>query len=135
MAERISTRLTAGQGRRFGFTVGVAFAGLGGLLWWRGHEVSAVVLGALGGVLVLAGLAAPTRLVPVERVWMAVARRVSRIMTPIVMGVVYFLVVTPIGLVIRLLGRNPLATPESQGGFWVSRAEEEAGRGGMNHQF
>jgi xanthine/uracil permease len=127
--------LTARQGRRFGLTVGVALVALGGLLWWRDHNLPATVSGALGGLLVLAAITVPRSLGPVERVWMGVARRLSRVMTPVVMGIVYFLVVMPIGLVIRLLGRNPLAITESEGGFWVSRAAEESRRGGMNHQF
>jgi hypothetical protein len=127
--------LTAAQGRKFGLTVGIAFLALTGLLLWREHAVPASVSGALGGLLVLAGLLVPTRLGAVERAWMTLAHAISRVTTPIVMGIVYFLVVTPIGLAVRVFGKNPLVHPQRQGGFWVDKAKESVRTGGMEHQY
>ena len=135
MAERIPTRLTAQLGRRFGVSVGGAFAVLAGLLWWRDHDVVAAILGSVGGLLVVGGLVAPTKLGPIERAWMGFAHGVSKITTPILMGILYFLVIAPMGFVMRLFGRNPLTSIESDGSFWVSRADEDSARGGMTHQF
>lgn len=64
------------------------------------------MLWLIGGSLVVAALLVLQRLGPVERVWVALAHAISKVTTPILMGIVYFLVVTPIGLVMRLLGRN-----------------------------
>jgi len=113
LAKRISARLTAQQGRRFGVTVGVAFAALGWLLWWRDHMLAAAIVGPVGGLLVLGGFGAP----------------------PLPMGILHFLVIAPMGFVMRLFGKNPLTAVESDGSFWVSRAEEDDARGGMTHQF
>ncbi len=136
LAKRVSTGLTAAaQGRRFGLTVGLAFAALDALLWWRDKPTLAIIVAALAGFLVLGGLVAPARLEPVERLWMGFARRISKITTPILMGVVYFLVITPIGLVVRLRGRNPLTPSESRGGFWISRKADANRRGSMYNQF
>ena len=54
------------------------------------------MLGALGGALALAGLVVPRDLGPVERAWMGLAHPISKVTTPIFMGVMYFLVLTPI---------------------------------------
>ena len=135
LAKGVSARLTADQGRRFGFTLGFAFAALGGLLWWRSRDLAAAVSGSVGALLVLGALAVPTKLEPVERLWMALAHALSKVMMPIVMASVYFLVVMPIGLAMRLFGRNPLVRTASGGGYWVSRQEERARRGGMRRQF
>ena len=51
LAHRIPTRLSAAEGRKFAFTVGIAFLVLAGISYWRGHTRVPVVLGSLGGVL------------------------------------------------------------------------------------
>ena len=135
MAETISARLTARQGRRFGVTVGVAFLVLAAVLWWRDRTTGAAIVASAGTALMIAGLAVPTALGPVERAWMAFARSLSKVTTPIVMGIVYFLVIFPIGFTMRILNRSPLAVKATNDSFWVPRAGEEDRRGGMKHQF
>lgn len=122
MAERVPARLTAAQGRRFAFPVGGAFLALGGILWWRDAPTVASVLGALGGVLLLAGVVAPARLGPVERGWMRLAHAISRVTTPIVMTIAWLLVITPVGLVRRTLGSNPMRHRPTGDGYWKPRA-------------
>jgi hypothetical protein len=136
LASRIPVGLSrASQGRRFGLTVGVAFLALTALLVWRDHRTAYLVTGGLGAALIFGALVAPTALLPVEKAWMAMAHAISKITTPIFMGIVFFLVVAPIGLVMRALGKNPLIHGERDGGFWVVKAEDRAGRGGMENQF
>jgi len=130
----IPARLTPGQGRRFGLPVGAAFLVLAALLhFWRHREAAAAVMAALGGALLLAALLVPTRLGPLERAWMRLARGISKVTTPIFMGVVFFVVVTPVGLVMRLAGHRPLVHRERNGGFWIKPAS--GGRSDMERQF
>ena len=135
MAGPVRARLTAREGRRFGLTVGLAFLALAGVLVWRQHETAAVVCGALGALLALGALIAPTRLGPVERAWMALALLISRVTTPIFMGIVYFLVLTPMALAMRMAGKNPLRHRAAEGGYWVRRATSGEGRGDMTKKF
>jgi Saxitoxin biosynthesis operon protein SxtJ len=126
--------LSPAEGRKFGLTIGSAFLVLAALLhFWRHRETTAVVLGAIGGLLVLAALAAPRALTPVERAWMGLARALSKVTTPIFMGAVFFLVVTPIGWLMRLFGRRPLVHTEHDGGFWQDPTS--GGRSDMENQF
>ena len=112
MAAGVPARLTAAEGRKFGLTVGIAFGVLGGILLWRGKETLSTVLLALGGVLVLAGLVVPTLLGPVERAWMGLAHLISKVTTPIFMGIVYFVVMTPIGIThVNTMRRKPGQIP------------------------
>ena len=135
MATGIPARLTREEGRKFGLTVGAAFLALSGLLWWRGRHSAALVFMALGSLLVLAGLVLPARLGPVQRAWMGFAQLLSRVTTPLFMGIVYFLILTPTGGIMRLFGRNPIRRPLSDGSFWVRRPAGEGQRGRMEHQF
>ena len=120
MAGTVPARLSPAEGRKFGVTVGIAFALLSGLVWWRGKETIAIVLGSLAVGLIVAGLVIPGKLGPVYRGWMAMALAISKVTTPIFLGIVYFLPITVTGLIMRLLGRNPMRHPETEGSFWAA---------------
>ena len=126
--------MSPAEGRKFGFTVGAAFLVLAGLLYfWRHLETAGAVTGALGALLMVAGLALPARLGPVFRAWMGLAHAISKVTTPIFMGIVFFLVMTPIGLLMRLFGKRPLMHRERDGSYWVAPAS--GGRSDMERQF
>ena len=126
---------TTAQGRRFGATVGIAFLVFAGIAWWRDHDSITTVLASAGGVLLLAGLLVPRQLAPVERAWMALAHAISKVTTPIAMGVIYVLVLTPVGFVRRQFGGNPMVHPAAAAGYWHSRPEGRRRTGSMRRQF
>jgi hypothetical protein len=122
LEKRVRARLTAREGRKFGLTVGVAFFALTALMIWRDNAVAAKVTGSLGARLVLGGLLIPARLGPVHAAWMGLAHAISKVTTPIFMGIVYFLVLAPVGMVMRLFGRNPMRHEPVEASFWKTRA-------------
>jgi hypothetical protein len=126
--------LTAAQGRRFAFAVGGAFLLFAGIMLWRGARFGQWILGPIGAALIIAGIAVPTRLGPVERAWMAFALAISKVTTPIVMGVLYFVVITPAGVVARLFGHNSLTRARTPNSAWVPRAPG-ASRGDLERKF
>ncbi|MGH7710684.1 MAG: SxtJ family membrane protein [Gemmatimonadaceae bacterium] len=119
MAQQVPARLTTRERRRFGFTVGVAFLLFAALSRWRGHDVAPLILGGIGGTLVLAGIVLPQALGPVYRWWMGLARVLSKVTTPLFMGLVYFLVLTPIGVIRRVFGSSPLEAKSRNGSYWA----------------
>jgi hypothetical protein len=135
MAERVSTRLTAAEGRKFGFTVGIAFLVLGGITTWRGKQRTSMVLLSLGTLLIVGALVAPTALGPVERGWMKLAHLISKVTTPIFMGVTYFIVLTPIGFIRRLAGNSLTASGERTASRFEAHAPAVADGARMERQF
>ena len=135
MAEGIPARLTAAEGRKFGFTVGLAFIAFGSVALWRGKQRTAMVLLSLGGVLVLAALVVPTMLGPVERAWMGLAHLISKVTTPIFMGIVYFVVITPIGFLRRLSTGGMGAPKNPTASNWSTHTPAVAVRESMERQF
>ena len=108
--------------RKFGMTVGAAFAVLGTISWWRGHEIPPRVLWTVGTLLFVPGLLFPAVLGPVQRGWMAFALVLGHVNTRIILTVLYYLVMTPVGFVLRLF-RDPLdrTLGEGKASHWVKR--------------
>jgi hypothetical protein len=132
LAQRSPARLTPHEGRKFALTLAVAFGVLAVVAWWRGSPRALLVFGVLAEAFVLGGLLVPGKLGPVYRLWMGFAHALSRITTPVFMGVVYFLVITPIAVIRRTLGGNPLRAHRGATG-WVDRQQDP--RGDLTRQF
>lgn len=114
--------------------MGIAFLVIAGVLLWRDRELGSRIAGGLGGILVVSGLLIPTLLGPVERAWMGLAHAISKVTTPIFMGIVYYLVMTPMGLLRRTLGSNPLRHGEAgTDTYWKDKKKERGG--GLERQF
>jgi len=129
----VPTRLTTREGRKFAFTVGIAFVVLAAISAWRGHHLPPRILGSLGGVLLLAGVLVPGRLSRVHHWWMALAHAISKVTAPIVFGAGYFAVLSPLGTLMRALGRNRLRHTKRNGGYWVPAPS--GGRSDLETQF
>src|SRR5262249_15492336 len=95
--------------REFGLLVGLIAALIGSLRLYRGHwgTVATGLLGA-GSALVILGLFFPRELVLPNRWWMTLAKWLSLITTPIILAIIFFLIVMPIGVIKRLFGWDPL---------------------------
>ena len=132
MARAVPARLTAAEGRRFAFPVGGALLVLAGIMLWRGARIGQWIFGSIGTALIIAGVAVPTRLGPVERAWMAFAAAISKVTTPIVMGIIYFVVITPAGVLRRRFGGNPLHHQVTDHGLWKRRTSQPTS---MQRQF
>lgn len=95
--------------KEFGLIVGGVFVLLGS--WWlyRGKFLSAAyVLMVAGAALILFGVLAPRLLVIPRKLWMKLAEAMAYVSSRIILAIVFFLVLTPIGLVKRALGWDPL---------------------------
>ena len=108
--------------RKFGLVVGTAFVGLAAIAFVR-HKPGVMmgVLAAAGGALVLFGVAAPSALRPVHRAWVRLSLALSSVTTPLFMGALYFLVLTPLSLAMRAFGRRPLGAAKTADTAWVAR--------------
>lgn len=102
--------------REFGLIVGGIFTLLSA--WWIYRDKFATVtpwLLGIGLLLVLLGLVYPRALVYPNRAWMALAAVLGFISTRIILGLVFFLLVTPIGVIKRLSGWDPLGRRAGRG--------------------
>lgn len=95
--------------REFGLVVGSVFLLLGA--WWtyRGKFASvSLALIVLGATLIVLGVVLPKALVYPNKAWMKLASVLGFVVTHIILAIVFFLIVTPIGVIKRLSGWDPL---------------------------
>ena len=109
--------------RRFGFTVGFVILFLGFVLLWR-HRGTAWPLISIGTVLVLTAGFVPLRLKWIHALWMIVSLALGWIVTRVILTIVFFSVLTPIGLLQRLFGKRAIgvAFRADAASYWERRA-------------
>jgi hypothetical protein len=108
--------------RRFGLTVGLVILALGCVLLWR-HRGAGWPFISIGTVLIVAAGLAPSGLKWVHGPWMILALALGWVMTRVLLTIVFFLVVTPVGLFQRLLGKRAIEVafaPEAAS-YWQPR--------------
>ncbi len=120
--ERIAPlQVERGSDRNFGLVFAGFFTILFAAALWRGRPP--FVWGGLSVAFVLVSLVMPGVLGPLNRIWHAFGMLLGRVANPFVMGVVFFVVVTPTALLMRLLGRDPLSLKWDQNSpsYWIRR--------------
>lgn len=109
--------------RRFGALFTAVFALLAAMRWHRGGLTPVVwVLAAAALVFVLLALLRPAWLAPLNRAWMKLADLLGKVVSPLVLGVIFFVLITPYALIARLSGRDPLRLKRRQvSSYWLER--------------
>jgi hypothetical protein len=82
-------------------------------------------------------IAAPRLLNPLNRAWARLGLLMGRILSPVVMAVVYSIIIVPAGLLLRVLGRDPLRLkwqPQAET-YWIAREQPAPEPDSMSRQF
>ncbi|MFA6600881.1 MAG: SxtJ family membrane protein [Candidatus Omnitrophota bacterium] len=110
--------------REFGITFAVAFALIGGVIWWRHHAIH-LNLFLLSLLFVFFSLTYPAIFLPFQKAWMTLALLMGWVMSRVILGILFFLTVTPIALFLRLTGKHFMALePDNQAAsYWHLRPE------------
>jgi hypothetical protein len=125
--------------RAFGCTVGAILMLIGAAKALMAAAVSALasVIFVLGAVLLLLGIVAPARLSAVNRLWLKIGAGIAKVVNPVILALLFFLVVTPMAIAIRLVGKRPLrlAPDRTASSYWIERERPERGPSNMRQQF
>jgi hypothetical protein len=122
---KIDRHPPASQLRTFGLLLAIFVPLFGALVWWRtGRVEAAYTIWIAGGVLTAIYWLAPPIRRPIFVGWMYAAFPIGWTISHLLMGIIYFLVITPIALLMRAGGRDPLVRQRdpSLRTYWVRRA-------------
>lgn len=122
--------------RAFGLVFAAVFAiiGLwpllsaGPLRWWAL---------AVAGVFAVLALALARVLAPLNRWWLKLGLLLGRFVSPVILGVLFYAVFTPIGMLMRIAGKDPLRVrhDRSAESYWISRQPPGPPADSMTNQF
>ena len=122
--------------RKFGITIGLFLIVIAGFLFWRGKESFEIIL-ISGSVLFVLGLVIPIVLKPVYWLWMILAVILGWIMTRVILSLLFYIVITPIGMFSRLFGSKflDLKWDKSKDSYWNSRTTKQRNNEEYERQF
>jgi hypothetical protein len=104
--------------RSFGVSVGGVLIAIALLLLWRRRIMRAEILGGIGAVLLVLGLVAPPLLKYPSKYWWKFSLALGRVMATFWLTLLFLIVLTPVSLIWKLLGRDPLARRRDKWPGW-----------------
>ncbi len=110
--------------RKFGITIGVILLIIAGFLFWKEKESFQILL-TFGVTLCILGIAIPFILKPIYWVWMIFATILGWIMTRVILSLLFYMILTPIGLISRLFGKQflELKWNKTDSTYWNYRSK------------
>ena len=122
--------------RNFGIIVGIILLVISGFLFWKEKESFQILL-TFGVTLCILGIVIPFILKPIYWVWMIFATILGWIMTRVILSLLFYIILTPIGLIPRLFGKQflELRWDRSKESYWNFRTNEHLQNGNYEKQF
>lgn len=122
--------------RQFGIIIGIACCLLGVLLWWRGktyYSYSFIIAAAF----LFLGFTLPAALKPFHKVWMIISILMGWLMTRVILIILFYGILTPIGLIGRLCGKDflDIKLNKNSPSYWVLRDKKEYDKKSYEQQF
>lgn len=137
IAEEVrAVRSDPGHLRKFGLTMGIALAIFGGLFFWRDRAIAPYLFILAAAFLLLAAVA-PRALKPVQKIWMTLAIVLGWVMTRVLLTITFFIGVTPIALIAKLVGKRflDLGFEPDRDSYWEKREPQTRGMERYESQF
>jgi hypothetical protein len=121
--------------RTFGYTFAALCAALAARMWWRQRIALAVLFALLAAMLILVTATNPRLLDAPNRAWFRFGLLLSRITSPIVVGAMFLVIVTPLGILMRLIGRDRLLVQNRRPSYWVAHDPANEDSASFSRQF
>ncbi len=122
--------------RKFSLLVGIVSAGIAAVLFWKDSSIYLYFL-VFAGILLTFGLAVPLLLKPVHKIWMSIAVVLGWIMTRIILSILFYLIMTPIGLIARNTKKDFLSLTFKPGhdSYWIPKDKNTEDKTTFENQF
>ncbi len=122
--------------RKFGGVIAAALALLAANALWKDHSTRAAIFASLSAFFALAAIVTPGLLTPLNRLWMAFGMLLGKIVSPVVLGLIFMVLITPVALVSRMLGRDVLQMKKRKvSSYWTQRDPAGPEPSSFQHQF
>ncbi|MCH7764085.1 MAG: hypothetical protein IIB95_10140 [Candidatus Marinimicrobia bacterium] len=122
--------------RKFGISVGIVLLIISTLLFW--NDKSSYLYFSVAGILLnILGLFYPVSLKPINKVWMSLAIVLGWVMTRVILIILFYIVLTPIGIIAKLVGKKflKLKIDKSSNSYWEVREKKDFNPSDFENQF
>ena len=120
----------------FGVFFAAVFGVLCGYFYWSGSARLGIAMAVVSAVLTVVAMVRPVWLLPLNTLWMRFGWLLGAIVSPLVLGILFFLLFTPLALMMRLSGRDELRIKkQSTGTHWKPRQPGELSADSFKNQF
>ena len=129
--------VTVSQARKSTLIVAAIFAFLCGWQWYRGRPLLSEIFGVASAVLLVCAMI-PAAAAWFFGRWMALAAILGYINTRILLSLFFYLIMTPVGFVMRITGHEGMqrqTTPRGQASYWHRRGHTRQTREGFERAF
>ena len=139
MKSRMDGQTAHSSNQSFGFFFSALFLLLSGYLWYQGTEKSIIyawVTSSTCIVLLIVTIFSPNILTPFNKAWLRLGELLGKIFSPIVLGIIFFVLITPVALITRLFGRDELRLKkQSLDSHWIKRDPPGPSNDSFDKQF
>ena len=122
--------------KKFGITMGIILTIIGLFLLWKRNNNYDYIL-YIAAAFCITGLILPTILKPIYKIWMTLSVVMGFIMTKVIMLIIFYLIVTPIGLVASLTGKKflDMKIDKSAKSYWIAKEKTVKIKSDYERQF
>lgn len=122
--------------REFGIVIAIALTVLATIALWRGRATYPYLYAA-AVVFAASGIAVPKMLTPLQKAWMAFSVAMGFVMSRVILSVIFYAVMTPIGLIMKAMGRDIIdeRIEKPKASYWHKRPEGLKAKESYEKQF
>jgi ABC-type uncharacterized transport system permease subunit len=122
--------------KKFGITIGIVLFVIAGLLFYNNNSVY-IYWGISSLLLIVSGLIFPILLKPLNFIWMSFAVVLGFFMTRVILGILFYIIITPIGLIAKLFGKDFIdkRISKEKVSYWNYREQKEFSKEIYERQF
>lgn len=122
--------------QKFGLFFAFVFAMLAAYYYYEGRHEVAIFAVIAAGIFAISALIAPQILTPLNILWNKLGVLLGRVVSPMVLCIIFFFLITPISLIMRMCGRDELRLrPRSVDSYWIDRDPPGPEKDSFKNQF
>ena len=129
--------VASSSNRSFGLIVGLFSGCVAAVKFWHGEQGTGLVWAILAFILISLAVLKPALLSPLNRLWFRFGLLLHKVMNPLLMAVMFYLVILPVSLLMRLFHKDPLRLKYDPHAatYWIERRPPGPVPDTMRNQF
>ena len=136
ITSKLQNEIKLPSNKMFGYFFSLIFLVFAIYLYMNEYYISALIVFIMLLLLMIITIIRPIILEPLNRLWTNIGLLLGQIFNPIILGVIFFIIFTPLSVIMRLLGRDALMVKRNdRSSFWKKRDITEFSPSSFENQY